>query len=232
MSKIKYYFALLRALLPSAYFCFKYLPLKQAIKLPILLYKPHDCIFNGNVHIDAPYIYTGMIRLGFYTSTVYPNTGVVLNIEGTMVFNGSCFMGNETYIVVGKQGRLVFGDDFKATCGTKIICMYRISFSIHTLLGWEVCIIDSNFHPLYNLETKEFKKAYERIEISENNWFAMNCLVLPGVHTPANCVFGARTILTKNAKYESYCVHGGNPIRILCRNVERIIGQDSIIDYK
>lgn len=232
MNKIQYYFALLRSLLPSMYVCLKYLPFKQAVKLPILIYKPHHCLFKGNIKIDTCTISTGMIKFGFPTSVVYPNNGISLRIEGNVIFKGKCYIGNDSYIVVGKQGKLIYNDDFKATCSLKLICMYDMYFGKHTLCGWEVTIIDSNFHPLYNIEKKEFKKAFDNICISDNNWFAMRCLVLPGAHTPRNCVFGAKTIVTAKGTYEPNCVYGGNPIRVLSRNVERIIGQDYITEYK
>lgn len=54
---------------------------------------------------------------------------------------------------------------------------------------------------------------------------------MPGVRTSERCIFGARTIVTRGGQYELYWVHGGNPVRILSRNVMRIIGQDIIKDY-
>lgn len=51
------------------------------------------------------------------------------------------------------------------------------------------------------------------------------------VTTPERCIFGMGSVLTRGAKYESYCVHGGSPIRVLSRNVMRVYGQDRITDY-
>lgn len=231
MSKVKFYLAFIRALLPSVYICFKYLPFKQALKLPIWIYKPHDCLFKGAIRIESEEITKGMICLGFYTAEQYSNSGISLRIEGTIVFKGKCHIGNDTYVMVGKEGNLVFEDDFKTNSGTRIACMTGIHFGKHVLLGWECTVTDSHFHRLYDREEQVFKKGYEQIDIADNNWFAMNCLIMPGVQTPEHCIFAARTILTKGGHYESYCVHGGNPIRILSRNVERIAGQDNIAEY-
>lgn len=231
MNKVQYYITILRSLLPSLYVCLKYLPLKQAIKLPILIYKPHNCHFKGSITIETSIISTGMIKFGFPTSAVYPNNGISLNIDGSIIFKGKCYIGNDSYLVVGTQGKLIFDDDFKATCGLKLICMYDMYFGKNTLLGWEVTAIDSNFHPIYNIEKKEFKKAYDKINISDNNWFAMHCIILPGVNTPNNCIFGARSIVTANGNYEQNCMYGGNPAKIINRNVQRIVGQDLVIEY-
>ena len=72
----------LRSIFSSIYFNFKYLPFKQAVKLPILLYKPHFLKLKGKVVIDAPKINTGMIRLGFHSVSVYPNSGITLELNG------------------------------------------------------------------------------------------------------------------------------------------------------
>lgn len=221
----------LRMLLPSLWFNFKYLPFKQAIKLPILLYKPTFLKLKGTVVIDSANIRLGMIKLGMFTSATHPNTGITIRNEGQLVFKGKCHIGNDTYVICGKHGKIIFGDDFRATCGMKIISECGISFGEHTLLGWGVVAIDTNFHPLYDMEKEKFKKAFAPIVIGKNNWFGMNCLIMPGVTTPEYCIFGARTVVTRGGHYESYCVHGGSPIRVLSRNVQRIIGKDSVKDY-
>ena len=62
---MQHYIILLRAIISSLYFNFKYLPFNQALKLPILLYKPYFKELKGKVVIDSSNIYFGMIRMGF-----------------------------------------------------------------------------------------------------------------------------------------------------------------------
>lgn len=51
ISKIKSKKWVLRSVIPTIYFNFHYLPFKQAIKLPIFLYKPHLKLMKGTVTI-------------------------------------------------------------------------------------------------------------------------------------------------------------------------------------
>lgn len=148
-----------------------------------------------------------------------------------MIFKGKCHIGNDCYVICGKHGRIEFGNDFKVTAGLKMVSQCGITFGKDVLIGWGCLVIDTNFHPLYDMEKKEFKKAFGKIRIGDNNWFATQCVIMPSVQTPERCVFGARTVVTRGGQYESYCVHGGSPVRVLSRNVMRIIGQDSIKDY-
>lgn len=172
-----------------------------------------------------------MIKLGMFTSAAYPNSGITIRNYGQLVFKGKCHIGNDGYIICGKHGKIVFDDDFRATAGFKIVSECGIIFGEYVLVGWGVNVIDTNFHPIYDIEKEKFKKAFAPIIIGNNNWFGMNCLIMPGVMTPESCIFGARTIITRGGNYESYCVYGGSPIRLLSRNVKRIIGQDSVKEY-
>lgn len=231
MEKIKKIIFFIRCLIPSLYFNLKYLPFRQAIKLPILVHKPHFQKLGGKVIIDAPRIFPGMIRLGIFASVLFPNNGFSVQHEGLLVFKGKCRIGNDCHIVCGKQGKIIFGDDFIATAGLKLVSKCGITFGKKTLIGWNNIIIDTNFHPIYDIEKKQFNKAFGEIHIGDNNWLSTQCMTLPGVTTPNHCIFGARTVITRNGEYESYCLHGGSPVKILKKNVMRIIGQNSIKDY-
>lgn len=220
-----------RALIPSIIFNFKYLPFKQAMKLPIWVYKLKVISQKGTISIDSDYIHSGMIQLGFPRAATYPNSGITWRNRGKVIFEGECRIGNDSYIIVGKQGTMTFGDDFKANAGVKIISECRVTFGKHTRLGWGVILMDTNYHPLFDLEKKKFKRAYSPIIIGDYNWFGLQCYIMHGVQTPERCVFGARSVVTRGAKMESFCVHGGSPLQVLSRNVMRDYNHDKIRDY-
>lgn len=219
----------LRAFIPTVFFNFRYLPLKQALKLPVWIYKPHFVALRGSVVIETSEISPGMIRLGFLTATTYPNSGISWNNEGRIIFKGKCVIGNNAFIVTGKQGTIEFGENFRSTTSLKIVSYTGIKFGKSVTLGWEVIVMDTNFHPLYDIEKKQFKKAYGKILIGDYNWFSTQCYILHSVHTPERCVFGARSVLTRGENYASYCVHGGCPVKILSRNV--ICDMNKKLDY-
>ncbi|MBW9203928.1 hypothetical protein EVD33_13525 [Bacteroidales bacterium SW292] len=221
----------IRTFFPTLFFNFYYLPFHQAIRLPIWVHRLHLTDFRkGKIKIEVSSIKPGMIRLGFFGGHMYPNNGIHIWNKGTLIFKGSCRIGNNSFIVVGKQGYICFGDDFVASTSIKLISFVEMEFGNHTRLGWECIVMNTNFHPLYDMEKERFKKAYGPIYIGDNNWFGTQCLVMHSVQTPKRCIFGARSVVTRG-KYESYCVYGGSPIHVLTRNVKRIIGQDLIDKY-
>lgn len=219
----------LRYIFHSIYFNFHYLPIKQAIRLPVLLYKPHLLCSKGMI-ILAPedgIIKTGMIQLGYRNTSIYPNNGFMWeNKGGTVVFRGSCNIGNDSYISIGEKGNIDFGRNFEGTAGVKIISVRGIKFGKEVSFGWEVICMDTNFHPLYDMNKKEFKRASGPIEIGDNNWFAAQCKILHSTITPKRCIFAMGTIVTHSCPKRPYCIMGGSPVRILKEGIMRIVGQD------
>lgn len=224
-------FRLMRFVYLTLIFNFRYLPFKQALKFPIFVYHAHFLALKGKVQIDSDYVRRGMIRLGFPRAATYPRTGITWRNHGKVVFKGSCKIPNDCFIIVGKQATLTFGDDFNMNAGTKLVCNCLITFGSHTRIGWGCIIMDTNFHPLYDMDKKRFKKAFGPIVIGDYNWFGTQCYVMHSVTTPERCIFGARSMVTRGGKYESYCVHGGSPIHVLSRNVMRDYNNDQILDY-
>lgn len=230
-SRLAGYWKLISAIPTSIYFNFHYLPFRQAIKFPILVKKIHISKAKGKVKIDAP-IKFGMIRLGFWGGHMYPNNGIYwTQYGGTIIFKGSCQISNNSFIVQGKESTIIFGHDFMASTSLKLVSFKRVEFGIHTRVGWDVIFMDTNFHPLYDIKKEKFKKAYGPIIIGDYNWFGTQCKIMHSVSTPERCIFGMGSVLTRGQEYESYCVHGGNPLRVLSRDVMRIIGQDKITSY-
>ncbi len=218
--------------IPSIFFNFHYLPFKQAVKLPILLKKPHFRKLGGKVIIESDNIRRGMIRLGFNRVNIYPDNGISWLNEGIIIFKGKVSIGSDSYIVVRHNGQIIFGDDFSCSAAIKLVSCIGIEFKEGAHFGWDCLVMDTNFHPLYDTENKRFKKAYGRITIGANNWFSTQCMIMHSVETPERCIFGARSIVTRGGHYESYCLHGGSPIHVLSRNVMRIYGEDQITEYK
>ena len=208
----------------SIYFNFYYLPIRQAFKLPILLYKPNLKKLSGQIKIDTNdgKICYGMIRLGFPMVSIYPNTGIMWeNFGGTIIFHGRCAIGNCTFLSFGEKTTVEFGDDFVCTAGAKIISYKGLKIGRGTQFGWGVLCMDTNFHPLFDMVKKEYKRDSGSIEIGDNNWFAAECKIMHSVKTPERCIFGMGSILTRGAEMKSYCVMAGSPLHVIAENVMR-----------
>ncbi len=229
---LKYYlnrFGRLFSSFPATiYFNFHYLPFRQAIKLPIWLRKADLKKMRGRVVIDSDIIKTGMITMGFREVSIYPNSGVMWeNNGGTVFFKGTCCIGNASFLSFGKDTTVEFGNDFRNTAALKMVSYRGIKIGKCARIGWDSMIMDTNFHPIYDMERKVYRKASGKITIGDYNWFGTGCRVMHSVTTPERCIFGMGTVVTRNCEMKSYCVMGGSPVKILSENVMRDYEHDT-----
>jgi acetyltransferase-like isoleucine patch superfamily enzyme len=220
----------LRSLPFSIYFNFHYLPFKQAIKLPVLLYKPDLLKMKGKVILDVPKVQMGMIRLGFRSNSLYPNIGIMWeNHGGNVVFKGTCSIGNSSSISIGDTGNVDFGNNVVIGPNMKLTSYCLIKFGNNVRLAWEVIIMDTSFHKIkdVNGDVKGIIKA--PIYIGNNNWITTRCMVMKGTKTPDYCIFGAGSLLNKD--YSSFPTHillAGNPLVIKAKGIWRDIEDDAM----
>lgn len=225
-------FTIIRCIIPSLIFNLHYLPFKQAIRLPIFCYKVKFKKLGGTVVIDSPYIRPGMIRLGFPTVRAYPDNGLSFSNEGVITFHGRASMGGgNSGLITLKTGHIILGNNFNSSAGGVIVSAKSIEMGDFVRLGWGTKIIDTNFHPLYDLTQDKYKKGYGAIKIGNNVWFGLDCICLHSATIPDYSVFAARSVITSSAKLESKCVHGGTPAKVIERDVIRPEFPLSIVDY-
>lgn len=188
---------MIRALIPSLYFNLKYLPLSQAIKLPILLYKPRFVNNSGTIRINGE-VKFGMVKLGINTVSIFPNNGIIIENRGHIEFNGTTTVGNNSAITLRKGARLEFGNKFVASTGLRLVCYDSVTFEDNVRIGWNCQIIDTDFHTIKSADTnKEAAKSYGPIRIGHDVWVANGCKLYKNVSIPHSSVVGADTIIHK-----------------------------------
>jgi len=219
----------LRYILPTLYFNLRYLPLRQAWRLPIVLYRPHLVKMKGSVRLEPAdgRIRHAMVQMGFRHAMIYPNSGVTWeNNGGTVIFRGQFVIGNDTYLSFGPETTVDFGDDITNAAGMKLVSLRAITFGCHDRIGWGCLFLDSNIHPLYDMQKERYLPASGPITIGDHNWFGADCRVLQGTTTPERCIFAMGTTVTRGSTLKPYCVMGGSPVRVLRENVMRVLGHD------
>ena len=220
---------ILRSFNKTLYFNFKYLPFKIAIKLPILLYKPHFVKCKGKIILESNNIRTGMIKLGFNQAHAYPHSGIIWeNNGGTIVFKGKALIGNNSSICIGPNSFCTFGDNFSATTTFKLVCWNKIFFDYNVCFGWDNMVLDTNFHRLKNINGDFIGKGYGKINIAHDTWIATKCVILGGTELQPFTVVATNSLLSK--KYEnSHVLLGGSPALIIKEGVYRDLNDDRII---
>lgn len=166
---------------------------------------------KGTVRIEGTVTF-GMIKLGFYTVSLYPNTGIVYeNHGGKVVFKGPSRLGNNSAISVGSTGFVSFGEFFHATTTFRLATYHSITIGSHVLFGWECVVVDTDFHKLTSVDGGSRKEPYAPVVIGMNNWICMKTSILKGTKTPDNCVVGNNSVLNQDYGTEPYSLIIGNP---------------------
>lgn len=88
-NKIKNLIKAVPYIFQTVYFNFHHLPFKQAIFLPIILYKPQLVSTKGKIIIDGG-AFPGMIKLGLHGVSIYKNNGIMIQNNGCIIFNPHC----------------------------------------------------------------------------------------------------------------------------------------------
>lgn len=221
----------LRSIFKTVFFNFHYLPFKQAIKLPIFLYKPRFKNLKGSIVIDTNKIKPGMILLGYDSVSVYPNSGIIIdNNGGKIIFKGETTIGNNSAISIGKNAILCLGERFTGSTTLKIICYYKITFGTDVRIGWNNTFMDTDLHSMIKIATNTHTKGYGQIKIGDNNWFGMNCVIMKNTVTPDFCTIAGTSLLNKDySEFPKYTIIGSDKhISILRTGVYRDWRNDKI----
>ncbi len=203
----------------TLYFNFRYLPFKQAIKLPFFI-SPNTILrkTGGSCQITAP-IKTGMVRIGFGSVGIFDRrrSKSIWEVSGNVVFNGKTFIGHGSKICVAESGVLTFGDDFRINAETSIICYKSVSFGSNCLLSWEILIMDTDFHPMLNAEGTRINED-AAVVLGNDIWIGCRALILKGSDIASGCIVGASSLVSRPLPVAAG-LYAGNPAKLLKENV-------------
>ena len=205
----------------SIYFCFKYLPIKIAVKIPIFLSKNvYLSSVKGDIDIETDKIKTGMIKIRFggvgifdkkYSRTIWQNNG------GKVVFRGITNIGHGSRISVNQNATLIFGKNFCITAESQVICSKKISFGNDVLISWQCLFMDTDFHKIY--KNNMIKNENKAIEIGNHVWIGCRNTILKGVNIADNCVIAANSNVVKSIEQKNSII-AGNPAKMIENNIQ------------
>lgn len=191
----------------TLYLNYSSLPLKDAFRMPLLVF--HGCKIAklGGVKISSD-IKFGMIRIGNrIAGTLETSKGATLwQNSGEIVFGGKANIGTGTVISVGKNAKLVFGNNIAITGRSTIICKKEISFGNDCLLSWDILIMDSDWHKI--IDNNRVINYPKSITIGNHVWISCRSVILKGVTVPDNVIVAAGAIITKSFN-NIYSIVGG-----------------------
>lgn len=210
----------------SLYLNFKLLPLKQAIKLPIIVNRRTNFgSLSGKVIIDCK-IRPGMIKFwDFHDDFMnkYSQRNILI-IRGTIVFKGKADFGVGVTLNVAKNGIVEFGDKILIGGLVKIICEEKICLGKNSRISHESQVFDTNFHYYKDLNSGIISKRTAAIHIGDYTQIGNRSSVMKGTITNDNCYFGSNSLLNKDYRQivPEYSLAGGIPAKLVKKGITRI----------
>lgn len=200
----------------SLFLNFKYLPIKDAIKLPILVsYNTKLLKLKGEIIINGE-IKPGMIKIGIGGSGTAAHLPTAIEIyKGQIIFNGRMGIGGGCQIC--NSGKLELGENVSFVAECHIICRKHVKIGSNSTISWHTQIMDSDSHNIINKDSKVINENDEII-IGENVWVASKVNILKGASIPSNNIIASGATITKKID-EKNCILTGMPVKVLKRNV-------------
>lgn len=91
--------------------------------------------------------------------------------------------------------------------GISIVCWHSVKIGNNVMIGADTCIGDTDDHP------ERLGTETAPVEIKDNVFIGMHCLILKGVTIGENSVIGAGSVVTKDIP--ANCVAAGVPCKVI-----------------
>ena len=211
------FFNILCSIPKTLRFNLHYFPLKTALKLPVVVsHRTYLRELHGKVELPEK-VERAMIKIGFGDVGHYDRkrSRGIWQVSGSVSFGGKASIGHGSKISV--RGNLCLGDGFNMTAESTIVCAKEIRFGDDCLLSWDILVMDTDEHPLFNKENERINPD-KAIQVGDHVWIGCKCVLLKGAVVPDNTVVAAGTLLTSSFSGEHQVI-GGNPPSVLKRDI-------------
>ena len=212
-------------ILYSVYFNFKYLPLKTALKMPILINHNVNIrkLNRGNLLINNMTPTLGMIRFGIDKGSfclAKKQSSIYVEDDCELIFNGRCSIDGGFSLTINMKGKISIGHNVHFNANAIISSSSLIKVDDNVGTGWDCTLINWDGHDIIDIETQNVINLPRPIIINKNCWIGAKVTIMKGVVLSMNTIVPYGSILTKKCDV-SYCVFGGTPNRVLKTNVAR-----------
>lgn len=216
LNEIRKAFALLASIPKSLIFNLYYLPLYQAIRLPIWVsYRLKLRNLGGAISLGE--YRCGIVRIGFNSLGMITGQGDGMwDVHGDIRFDGKTRIGCHPVIQV--YGKLRVGKNFDTGHQTKLFCRKNIDIGEDVLLSWNVEIMDHDGHDIMETGHGNIVNPPAAVSIGNHCWIGCHATLLKGSRLASDSVVGARSLVS-DAFAESHCLIAGNPAKILKRGL-------------
>lgn len=217
----------------TVYINLRTLPFKQAIKIPVVVYGKTTFIsLKGKVVITGKLEY-GVLQIGNVDPIRSLDSVNLIDIEGVLYIESANVLRQGIKIRISKKAKVVLNKNVYIGDNNTIISDDAIIIGANTRVGNNTTFMDTDFHYIINVNTREVKNNKGTVIIGDSNWIGAWCTVKKGTITPKGTIIaGPYSMVSKNYTklIKENSVIGGSPAKLLAEGFMRISSYKSEIE--
>lgn len=189
----------------TIYLNFRIFPFKIAIKFPLKIYYNVEfvgvrrgCIqFHPGTKIRRFMVSIGDMPFPMY-STKGTYTYIRISPKGKMLLGQNILIRNGVNLVVGRKGCISLGNDVLINQRTLIYSNYSVIIKDTVNISWNVQIMDSDHHFVYNESDSSVKYFSSPIIIGQNSWIGNHVIICKGSKIPPRSILACGSLFNKD----------------------------------
>lgn len=210
-------------LLSTVWFNFRYLPFKQAYRLPVFIFGKvyWKGMKKGNIVFRCA-LKPGIVRIGYVNVPWHPLTNkTAYHILGTHIIHGPVAFGPGCSIMVKQGGILETGNCNWFHRNILIICLEHITIDDGSSAAWDTQLLDTNFHYMVK-DGVIHNNLSSDIYIGKNVWVGNRVSIMQGAYIPSKSIVASNSLVNKNFSSNSEgLLIAGSPAKVIRENIRR-----------
>lgn len=219
---MKYLLLILLSTIRSIRFNLECFPLREAIKMPVLLHyklKLGARGHQGAFQIKAP-IRPRMITFGIHQGSfnlASDNMYLEINKCGKIITYGPVTFYKGCNITVCENATFEVGKGCEFNANLLVATARKIQLGKQVFVGWNVTILDGDGHDIIDMQNGKVINENRPVIIGDHCWLAANTTITKGVHLSHDVIVPNGTTLHKSCD-TPYCVFSN---KILKQKIKR-----------
>lgn len=138
---------------------------------------------------------------------------MVLFVEkgSSIVFHGTAAIGAGSKVLLRGHSKLVLGDDFYVSLNSLVYCYRGIEFGDNCTIGWNVLVMDTDWHRTINRDSGEHYPTAQPVRIGNHCWICNDVQIQKGTVIPNNVIVAAKSLCNKEYDVPEYSLIAGIP---------------------